>query len=77
MDYQFGTVYADSNRELAYPDGINNVMDAFSALSDLVKRPELIEINNTRYQHFKKLGELHIYGNKPIVWISHKIKSPQ
>jgi len=56
--------------DTGYPMRINNVTDAFSWLEELVKYPESELKNAFEYRGSKKLGELHIYGDKktPMKW---------
>jgi hypothetical protein len=68
---QFGT---EPNPVSGIPLKINNVTDAFVALSELVLQPHFAEMNNTEYSGSKQLGELHIYGDgkTQMKWVPSK-----
>ena len=65
----FGT---EPRPDSGYPIKINNINDAFSYFEDIVKSPESEVANEIEYRGSKKLGELHIYGDKPMRWIPVK-----
>jgi len=49
--------------EKGYPTKVNNVIDAFSGLSDLIQTAHCMEVNAREYAEKVKLGEMHIYQN--------------
>jgi hypothetical protein len=62
----FGTV---PNSRSGRPNKIHNVKDAFAALEELVKDTKFEAMNEIDYRKSTLLGELHIYGDKPMRWI--------
>jgi hypothetical protein len=49
--------------ESGLPEKINNIMDAFVELTDIVKNTIYVDKNNKRYENLIKLGDLHIYSD--------------
>lgn len=49
---------------------INNVIDAYLVLSNVIQDPKLIKANEDKYKSYKKIGEMHVYEDKPLEFIS-------
>jgi hypothetical protein len=49
---------------------INNVIDAFIRLSELVKRFNVKAANELKYAKYKKIGDMHVYEDRPLEFIS-------
>jgi hypothetical protein len=60
------------NKQMGYPDTINNIVDAQKLLEDLILDPESISLNQSSFnENYTKLGDLHIYtdGHKKMEFI--------
>jgi hypothetical protein len=64
-------VYAgtEENPITGLPSKINNIMDAYEELERLVADPMSQMYNNLFYAKNTKMGELHIYTDKPMNYI--------
>ena len=68
---EFKTMYdTPENTVSGYPAKINNVDDAFLSIKDLVQNPGFVSKNASVYNGFDKLGEMHIYQDRPLEFIS-------
>jgi hypothetical protein len=57
------------NMTSGYPAKINNIVDAFLSLKELVQDPLLVLRNVSDYNGLKQLGEMHIYLGRPLEFI--------
>jgi hypothetical protein len=63
----FGT---KENKKQGYPKSINNVIDVFSALVDIMKDPAQIQINEAAYAGKKQIGVLTVYEDgRPMEYV--------
>jgi hypothetical protein len=67
-DKFFGT---KPNRKSGYPKSINNVTDAEIGLRNILLMPENISMNETEYKIENKLGDLHVYADKNMLFIPY------
>lgn len=49
---------------------INNILDAHIMLTELIQRPDMIAQNENRYSSHKKIGDMHVYEDRPLEFIS-------
>jgi len=64
--------YFIENKQMGYPDSMNNIVDAQKLLEDLILDPESILLNQSFFNDkYTKLGDLHIYtdGHKKMEFI--------
>ena len=54
----------------ASPVKINNVIDAYFVFASEIQRPDLIAKNEAKYAGHKKIGEMHVYEDSPLEFIS-------
>jgi hypothetical protein len=67
---QFDDKYSTSeNVTSGYPAKINNIVDAFLSLKDLVQNPFFVGQNVSDYNGLKKLGEMHLYEDRPLKFV--------
>lgn len=57
-------------KSLGYPAKINNIFDAFMALKELIQNPFFTAANATAHAGMQQLGEMHIYQDRPLEYIS-------
>jgi hypothetical protein len=57
-------------KSLGYPAKINNIFDAFMALKELIQNPFFTAANTTAHAGMQQLGEMHIYQDRPLEYIS-------
>lgn len=49
---------------------INNIIDAYVMLVELIQSPKIIAANEEHYAKHKKIGEMHVYEDRPLEFIS-------
>lgn len=49
---------------------IHNVVDAYIMLKEMIERPEIIAANESKYARRNKIGEMHVYEDRPLEFIS-------
>jgi hypothetical protein len=75
-DDDFGTKPIRKTETDYDTDVINNVMDAFEKLNEIILREKFVNYNTTFYETKTKIGEMHIYGDRPLEFQSFH-KSPR
>jgi hypothetical protein len=72
VDKKDGVYGTEPRPDSGLPLKINNIHDAFAELKDIVNHPHEEIANMVYYRSSTKLGELHIYGNRPMRWVPTK-----
>lgn len=49
---------------------INNVLDAHIMLTELIQRPDMVAKNEEKYSSHTKIGDMHVYEDRPLEFIS-------
>jgi hypothetical protein len=69
FDTRYFTPEVTESGRLQTPPIINNVVDAFYDLQEIVLNPDMRRQNEVHYESRRKLGEMHIYGDRPLEFI--------
>ena len=66
FDTRYSTPEVTESGRLQTPPIINNIVDAFYDLQEIVLNPDMRRQNEVHYESRRKLGEMHIYGDRPL-----------